>query len=323
MSTIWPQSLGEAKGPKYKKLADTIRSAVEAGSLKAGAKLPPVRDLAYQLSITPGTVARAYSILTDEGVLEAEVGRGTFVAEKKKPVPDDVWSRQLHLLEARDPGHVSLFSPRIADMGQVAAVREALHKVAEGEARMFLNYPTRDAYLPVRQAAAAWVAQSPVGPVAENDVVLTHGGQNGLVVVLQAILQGPQPVIMVEDLTYAGFRRAAELLRAQVVEVAMDDQGICPVSMEQAIRKSGAAVLCTSPEVHNPTGLFTPLERRKQIVCLYSGGKQHRAGSDAAFIAQNSTDPTIFGFKRLYPLAPGGARPVARGGIRHQHARAA
>ncbi|UWQ34840.1 PLP-dependent aminotransferase family protein [Leisingera sp. M527] len=266
MGTIWPQSLSETKGPKYKKVADTIRSAVELGSLKIGTKLPPVRDLAYQLSITPGTVARAYSILTDEGVLEAEVGRGTFVAEKKKPVPDDVWSRELHLLEARDPGHVSLFSPRIADMGQVAAVREALHKVAEGEARNFLNYPTRDAYLPVRQAAAAWVGQSPVGMVTENDIVLTHGGQNGLMVVLQAILEGPQPVIMVEDLTYAGFRRAAELLRAQVVEVAMDEHGIRPDSMELAIRKTGATVLCTSPEVHNPTGLHTPLGRRKEIV---------------------------------------------------------
>jgi DNA-binding transcriptional MocR family regulator len=202
-----------------------------------------VRELAYQLSITPGTVARAYGILTEEGVLEAEVGRGTFVAEKKTPVPDDVWSRQLHLLEARNPGHVSLFSPRVADMGQVAAVREALHKVAEGDAPMFLNYPTRDAYLPVREAAAAWVGRSPVGPVTEKDIVLTHGGQNGLMVVLQAILSGPQPVIMVEDLTYAGFRRAAEMLRAQVVEVAMDEQGIIPDSLELTIRKTGATVL--------------------------------------------------------------------------------
>lgn len=266
MGTIWPQTLGDSKGPKYKKVANTIRSAIDAGTLTTGTKLPPVRELAYQLSITPGTVARAYGILTEEGVLEAEVGRGTFVAEKKTPVPDDVWSRQLHLLEARNPGHVSLFSPRVADMGQVAAVREALHKVAEGDAPMFLNYPTRDAYLPVREAAAAWVGRSPVGPVTEKDIVLTHGGQNGLMVVLQAILSGPQPVIMVEDLTYAGFRRAAEMLRAQVVEVAMDEQGIIPDSLELTIRKTGATVLCTCPEVHNPTGQFTPLARRQEIV---------------------------------------------------------
>ena len=266
MGTIWPQTLGDSKGPKYKKVANTIRSAIDAGTLTTGTKLPPVRELAYQLSITPGTVARAYGILTEEGVLEAEVGRGTFVAEKKTPVLDDVWSRQLHLLEARNPGHVSLFSPRVADMGQVAALREALHKVAEGDAPMFLNYPTRDAYLPGREAAAAWVGRSPVGPVTEKDIVLTHGGQNGLMVVLQAILSGPQPVIMVEDLTYAGFRRAAEMLRAQVVEVAMDEQGIIPDSLELTIRKTGATVLCTCPEVHNPTGQFTPLARRQEIV---------------------------------------------------------
>ncbi|MFW8592987.1 PLP-dependent aminotransferase family protein [Cribrihabitans neustonicus] len=268
MGTIWPQSLNGAKGPKYKKVADTIRSAVEAGRLSAGVKLPPVRELAYQLNITPGTVARAYSILTDEGVLEAEVGRGTFVAEKKTPVPDDVWSRQLHLLEVKDPNSVSLFSPRIADMGQVAAVREALQKVAEGDAAGFLNYPTRDAYRPVRQAAADWLSASAVGPVGENDVVLTHGGQNGLIVVLQTLLKEPQPVVMVEDLSYAGFRRAADLVRAQVAEVAMDQHGVRPDSMELAIRKTGASVLCTSAEVHNPTGLFTPLERRKEIVAV-------------------------------------------------------
>lgn len=266
MGTIWPQALGDSKGPKYKKVADTIRSAVDSGALTTGTKLPPVRELAYQLSITPGTVARAYGILTDEGILEAEVGRGTFVADKKTPVLDDVWSRQLHLLEAKNPEHVSLFSPRVADMGQVAAIREALHKVAESDARMLLNYPTRDAYLPVRQAAADWVGRSPVGTVTENDIVLTHGGQNGLMVVLQAILTEPQPVIMVEDLTYAGFRRAAEMLRAQVVEVSMDEQGIRPESLELVIRKTGATVLCTCPEVHNPTGQFTPLERRKEIV---------------------------------------------------------
>ena len=78
MDTIWPNELQKSKGPKYKIVADTIRKAVEGGALEVGAKLPPVRELAYRLGITPGTVARAYTILTDEGVLEAEVGRGTF-----------------------------------------------------------------------------------------------------------------------------------------------------------------------------------------------------------------------------------------------------
>ncbi|EBA17752.1 transcriptional regulator, GntR family protein [Roseobacter sp. SK209-2-6] len=204
--------------------------------------------------------------MTDEGVLQAEVGRGTFVAEKQRQLQDDVWSRELHRLEAKDPGHASLFSPRMADVGQVSALRSAMQVVAKSDPYAFLNYPTRDAYRPVRQAVVDWLSDQPLGALREDEVILTHGGQNGILTVLQALLKGPQPVMLVEDLSYAGFRRAAELLRARVVGVAMDEKGIVPQSLELAIRKTGATVLCTSPEVHNPTGLFTPLARRKEIL---------------------------------------------------------
>ncbi len=64
MGTIWSPDLGGKSGPKYQRVSDTIRTAVSEGVLSCGAKLPPVRELAYQLQITPGTVARAYTILT-------------------------------------------------------------------------------------------------------------------------------------------------------------------------------------------------------------------------------------------------------------------
>lgn len=268
MGTIWAPDLEGQSGPKYQRVADTIRAAISQEILQTGTKLPPVRELAYQLKITPGTVARAYSILTDEGILQAEVGRGTFVAEKESRVMDDVWSRQLHLLEAKNPHYVSLFSPRMADVGQVDALRRAMEKVAKADPMMYLNYPTRDAYLPVRQAVVDWLSDQPLGPLTEADVVLTHGGQNGILTVLQTLLRDQQPVLLVEDLSYAGFRRAAELLRAKVVGVAMDEHGIVPASLELAIRKTGAMVLCTSPEVHNPTGLYTPQARRQEILAV-------------------------------------------------------
>lgn len=268
MGTIWAPDLDGKSGPKYQRVADTIRTAVDEGVLQCGTKLPPVRELAYQLKITPGTVARAYTLLTDEGLLQAEVGRGTFVAEKQSRVMDDVWSRQLHLQEAKDPHHVSLFSPRMVDVGQVSAIRSAMERVSQSDPLLFLSYPTRDAYLPVREAVVDWLKGQPLGPLSEAEIVLTHGGQNGILTVLQTLLKDPQPVILVEDLSYAGFRRAAELLRAKVVGVAMDEYGIVPASLELAIRKTGAQVLCTSPEVHNPTGLFTPLARRQEIVAV-------------------------------------------------------
>ncbi len=259
-------SLPKAKGPKYTLVADTIRKAIENKTLEVGSKLPPVRELAYRLQITPGTVARAYTILTDEGLLLAEVGRGTFVAPPKSPILDDVWSRQLHLLEEKNEKNVSLFNPRLADVGQVALIRECLQKVAQADPWLFLNYPTRDAYKPMRQAVADWLSDLPLGALTHDDIVLTHGGQNGLCLVFQTILQGPKPVVLVEDLSYAGFRRAGELMRAEVIGIRMDKWGITPESMDHVLRQTPAQAVCVSPEVQNPTGLHTPLERRKEIV---------------------------------------------------------
>jgi len=266
MDTIFADSLAGAPGPKYRAVADRIRTATRTGELSVGTKLPPVRELAYQLGITPGTVARAYSLLTDEGVLQAEVGRGTFVAPPKTPLADDVWSRFGQSQSAQGENYISLFAPRLPDVGQVAAIRAALHKAADGKDAMLLEYPTRDGYRPVREAVVAWLAEAPLGPVGEEDVVLTHGGQNGLCIVFQAILRGSQPTILVEELSYAGFRRAAELMRADVAGVDMDENGMLPESLDAVARKTGAQLVCVSPEVHNPTCGHMPLERRKALI---------------------------------------------------------
>ena len=95
--------------------------------------------------------------------------------------------------------------------GRVALIRECLQKVSQADPGLFLNYPTRDAYKPMRQAVVDWLSDLPLGALTHDDIVLTHGGQNGLCLVFQTILRGPKPVVLVEDLSYAGFRRAGEV----------------------------------------------------------------------------------------------------------------
>ena len=113
MDTKWAEGLTFRDGPKYQALRDAIERAITAGHLAVGDKLPPVRELAWRLGITPGTVARSYTLLTEAGILTAGVGRGTFVAEPRKPVPDDIWVRQTE----RPPSDgVSLFSPLLPDV---------------------------------------------------------------------------------------------------------------------------------------------------------------------------------------------------------------
>lgn len=67
--------------PIYQQLVDQIKAAVASGMYSPGKQLPSVRELAGELAINPNTVARAYSILEDQGIIIRRQGAGTFVAE--------------------------------------------------------------------------------------------------------------------------------------------------------------------------------------------------------------------------------------------------
>ena len=270
MNTIWQPDLLDTPGPKYKAVMQTIRDSIATHKLQPGEKLPPVRDLAWKLGITPGTVARAYTLLTDDGTLRAEVGRGTFVStpDTKAPLWVDI------PLEVDSTTHnsdyhayqVNLFSPHLPSVGQATLIRNLLAEVASDPPSGMMHYPTRTGARPAREAAREWLSSAPLGSLSEADIQLAHGGQNAIILIFQALLRGRRPAVLVEELAYPGFRRAAELLRADVVPVAMDADGVLPDALEAAIKAHDAQVFCTSPEVHNPTCGFTPHARRAELV---------------------------------------------------------
>ena len=68
--------------PLYLQLMQQIRHAVETGVLKRGDQLPGIRTLAEELVVSHNTVAKAYSELEHEGVLELRHGSGAFIAAK-------------------------------------------------------------------------------------------------------------------------------------------------------------------------------------------------------------------------------------------------
>ena len=80
--TSWQPTLSGQQGPKYLALSRALREAVRRGDLREGAQLPPVRDLAWRLGVTPGTVARAYQIGTQDGLLEAVIVEDRSVAAR-------------------------------------------------------------------------------------------------------------------------------------------------------------------------------------------------------------------------------------------------
>ncbi|MBB3994543.1 DNA-binding transcriptional MocR family regulator [Sulfitobacter undariae] len=270
MDTIWAPEVDLAVKPKYRAVVLAIRKGIASGELAAGNKLPPVRELGWKLEMTPGTVARAYTVLTEEGVLTAEVGRGTFVTARKGTPPaiylemeEDVIAHQT----GGDNFEVSLFSPHLPNGGQSKLIRTLLAQVANDPPSGVMHYPSRRGAQPAREAMLHWLRDTQLGPLTEADIVLSHGGQNAIMLIFQTILKGRRPVIFVEELCYPGFRRVASALRADVVPVAMDEDGVCPLALAAAAQRyPDGQMICTSPEVHSPTCGFTPLARRRQIV---------------------------------------------------------
>ncbi len=66
--------------PPYEQVRRQVLQLVLSGQLRAGDRLPPLRQLAGDLGLAVGTVARAYAELEDAGVLESRRGAGTKVA---------------------------------------------------------------------------------------------------------------------------------------------------------------------------------------------------------------------------------------------------
>jgi GntR family transcriptional regulator len=86
--------------PLYRQIVEQVRMAVATGALGPGEQVPSVRAVAERLVINPNTVARAYADLTRDGVLEAQPGKGLYVAERRMLLSDDERARRLQA--ARD-----------------------------------------------------------------------------------------------------------------------------------------------------------------------------------------------------------------------------
>ena len=267
MDTSWLPDLAPGAGPKYLALSRALRDAIRAGDLPEGTQLPTVRDLAWRLSVTPGTVSRAYQIATQEGLLLATVGRGTFVAARTPRLgPKDTIFSDGPVRSGAN--RIDLRSPSLPEMGQAGAIAEALRRIAGQNSTDWLDYTSQSQELPLREAVCDWLSARVLGAVSAQDIMLTHGGQNGIGLILACCLRGDRPVVLTEDLSYPGFRYAARAARAEVIGVELDDEGMRPDALEAACRRHGPQVLCLTPAAQNPTAAQMSERRKAEIVSI-------------------------------------------------------
>lgn len=124
--------------PVYLQLADQVRAAAASGALRAGEPLPGIRPLAEQLRVNRNTVAKAYTELESQGVIETIAGKGCFLKDGqsllKKSARHDLLTTEIdqaivaaHHLQVRREDFLKLVGERLDHF----AVQQATHAKKE------------------------------------------------------------------------------------------------------------------------------------------------------------------------------------------------
>jgi len=110
--------------PVYLQVVDQVKAAAASGALRTGEPLPSIRPLAEQLRVNRNTVAKAYSELEGQGVIETIAGRGCFLKENHTPFRKDI--RLKMVAEEIDAAIVQAHHLRVEEKAFLDLVKERL-----------------------------------------------------------------------------------------------------------------------------------------------------------------------------------------------------
>lgn len=250
--TVWHPTIDRTAGPIYTGIANAISAAIASGELAPGDRMPPHRTLAIQLGVDLTTVTRAYSEARRQGLLEAVVGRGTFVRDQPAPA-----------VQGAEPSIIDLGMnlPPQAGLGLPQQIQKGLSALLTGPGCLAaLSYRTGAGTPRERAAGAAWLMPA-LGAVDPARIVVAPGAQPALLAVL-GIVARRGDTLLCDELTYPGIRSIAAHLGIQLVGVTADAEGMMPAALVKAARTTAARAVYVVPTIQNPaTTTLSPARR--------------------------------------------------------------
>ena len=209
-------------------------------------KLPPVRELAAALEVSPATVAAAYRALRQRGFVVADRGRGTSVA----PLPP-VRVQPVAELPAgvRDLASGNPDPALLPALGEVLARLDPAHRLYGLPAKL----PELEA-----RARADFAADG-----IDGDVAVTGGALDAIERALQTELRAGDRVV-VEDPSWPRIADLVHALGFALEPVPVDERGLVPDALGDGLRRGARAVIAT-PRGQNPTGAAADPERGSEL----------------------------------------------------------
>ena len=239
----------------HKALYELLENAISNGLLHAGDKLPPHRKLASKLGIAVATVTKVYRQAERQGLINAKVGRGSFVTSV--PVlPQAIRAKGYqHINLSIIKPQVSITEPYLSNH-----LAELSHQTGLAD---LMDYPPEGGSLTDQQTAIEWLSHA--GVVIENKAIsICHGAQHGLMLLYNAVTQYGD-CIAVENHCYPGIISLANQLSRQLIGIEMDQEGMVPEALEIACQHHKIKMLIVVASHQNPTTSIMSKQRRKNI----------------------------------------------------------
>jgi DNA-binding transcriptional MocR family regulator len=275
----WAPELTAGSSPLYAALADRLEADIAGGSLLPGERLPTQRALAQRLGIDLTTVNRAFAEAASRGLIVSEGRRGSFVRARSGPVAAD--------LAGADVASGMNMPPEPEDGSLRERIQSGLIALLQ-QPNAPLHYQPPGGAEAYRASFAAYLSRSIPGTGADQ-MVITAGSQHAIHAILSL---HPPSLVATGCFTYPGFLSAARRAGAEIVGLAMDEQGILPDAFEAAARRSKIDLLYCVPTNDNPTTATMGAERRRALA-----GLAHRFGITIV-------EDDAYGALREAPLPP-------------------
>jgi GntR family transcriptional regulator/MocR family aminotransferase len=267
--------------PVYRQIAAAIRDQIESGTLLSGNRLPTIRALAEQLSVNRDTVSAAYETLAAEGLVDARVGRGTFVRGLRPrgaaaaPVALTL-SANAERLVAYDRARVAYGAGRdaiplhalVPDANHfpVDAFRRSLTRAVREGGAALLGYGHPQGSLALREVLAERLRSSGI-LVGPESLVLCQGASQGIALALRLFADSGDAVA-VEEPTYQNALAALSALGLRAAPVPMRPAGADLDALDRVLARPEVRLFYTIPTFHNPLGTSTGLEHRKEVLAI-------------------------------------------------------
>ncbi|WP_298812123.1 PLP-dependent aminotransferase family protein [uncultured Roseibium sp.] len=261
--TMWIPNIEAAEGPIYLAIADALEGDIQSGTLAQGDRLPPQRELAYQLGVTLGTITRAYGEAERRRLVKGETGRGTYVASETQKVSP--------LVPQED-------EPEACDLARNFAYPHLNPSLAEGLVRMAktngidrLNGFVPSEGLRAHRETGVLVFKDYGLEADPARVAVTCGAQHGIQVTCQALFRTGDAVA-VDRFTYPSIFSSLSGLGLKAVPLPAlrrEDGGfgaMDPEALAIAAKSHGVKGVFLMPNMQNPTTHTMSTTEREDLV---------------------------------------------------------